>query len=88
MSCLQLVAHVATSNLLSPDAIIAKLRDVSNVSHVPDQLAHILASMLNRGEIECMEETITGVIRSACTCVERDRDTLRIRMYFMVEKGP
>ena len=47
----------------SPDAIVVKLGDSS--SHVPDQLARILAPMLDGGVITCMEGTVTGVTRSA-----------------------
>ena len=49
----------------SPDAIIVKLSDGSNVGHVPDPLARVLAPMLDGGEIERMEGTVTGVARSA-----------------------
>ena len=52
-------------NPYSPDAIIVKLRDGSNVGHVPDPLACVLAPMLDDGEIERMEGTVTGVARSA-----------------------
>ena len=38
----------------SPDAIIVKLSDGSNVGHVPDPLARVLAPMLDGGEIERM----------------------------------
>ena len=48
----------------SPDAIIVKLSDGSNVGHVPDPLARVLAPMLDGGEIERMEGTVTGVARS------------------------
>ena len=41
-----------------------KLGDSS--SHAPDQLARILAPMLDGGVITCMEGTVTGVTRSAC----------------------
>ena len=36
----------------SPDAIIVKLSDGSNVGHVPDPRARVLAPMLDGGEIE------------------------------------
>ena len=49
----------------SPDAITVKLCDGSNVSHVPDPLACVLAPMLDGGMIERMEGTVTGVARSA-----------------------
>ena len=49
----------------SPDAIIVKLGDSSNVGHVPDPLARILAPMLDGGVITHMEGTVTGVTRSA-----------------------
>jgi len=49
----------------SPDAIIVKLSDGSNVGHVPNPLARVLAPMLDGGEIERMEGTVTGVARSA-----------------------
>ena len=42
-----------------------KLSDGSNVGHVPDPLARVLAIMLDGGEIERMEGTVTGVERSA-----------------------
>ena len=42
-----------------------KLSDGSNVGHVPDPLARVLAPMLDGGEIERMEGTVTGVARSA-----------------------
>ena len=49
----------------SSDAIIVKLSDGSNVGHVPVPLARVLAPMLDGGEIERMEGTVTGVARSA-----------------------
>ena len=49
----------------SPDAIIVKLSDGSNVGHVPDPLSCVLAPTLDGGEIEHMEGTVTGVARSA-----------------------
>lgn len=52
-------------NSHSPDAIIVKLDDGSNVGHVPDALARILAPMLDGGVITRMEGTVTGVARSA-----------------------
>ena len=52
-------------NRHSSDAIIVKLSDGSNVGHVPDPLARILAPMLDGGKIERMEGTVTGVARSA-----------------------
>ena len=42
-----------------------KLDDGSNVGHVPDALARILAPMLDGGVITRMEGTVTGVARSA-----------------------
>ena len=48
----------------SPDAIIVKLCDGSNVSHAPNPLARVLAPMLDGGVIKCMEGTVTGVARS------------------------
>ena len=45
--------------------IIVKLSDGSNVGHVPDPLARVLAPMLDGGEIERMEGIVTGVARSA-----------------------
>ena len=43
------------------DAIIVKLCDGSNIGHVPDPLAPVLAPMLDGGMIEHMEGTVTGV---------------------------
>ena len=45
--------------------IIVKLNDGSNVGHVLDPLARVLAPMLDDGEIERTEGTVTGVERSA-----------------------
>ena len=42
-----------------------KLSDGSNVGHVPDPFARVLAPMLDGGKIERMEGTVTGVARSA-----------------------
>ena len=47
------------------DAIIAKLSDCSNVGHVSDLLACVLAPMLDGGKVEHVEGTVTGVARSA-----------------------
>ena len=51
----------------SSDATIVKLRDDSNVGHILDPLARVLATMLDGGEIKRMEleGTVTGVERSA-----------------------
>ena len=38
----------------TPDAIIVRLSNGSNVGHVPDLLARVLAPMLDGGEIERM----------------------------------
>ena len=42
----------------SSDAIIVKFSDGSNVGHVPDPLARVLAPMLDGGEIDRMEGTV------------------------------
>ena len=44
---------------------MVKLSDGSNVGHVPDPFACVLAPMLDGGKIERMEGTVTGVARSA-----------------------
>ena len=53
------------SNPHSSDTIIVKLSDGSNVGHVSDPLARVLAPRLDGGKIKCMEGTLTGVARSA-----------------------
>ena len=54
------------SNPHSSDAIIVKLSDGSNIGHVSDPLARVLAPMLDGGELKRMVEgTFTGVARSA-----------------------
>ena len=53
------------SNPHSSDTIIVKLSAGSNVGHVPDPLARVLAPILDGGEIKRMEGTLTGVARSA-----------------------
>ena len=50
------------THLLVPEN---QLCDGSNVGHVPDPLACVLAPMLDGGMIERMEGTVTGVARSA-----------------------
>ena len=40
---------------------MVKLSDGSNVGHVPDPFARVLAPMLDGGKIERMEGTVTGV---------------------------
>ena len=42
-----------------------KLSDCSNVGHVPDLLACVLAPMLDGGKVEHVEGTVTGVAKSA-----------------------
>ena len=49
--------------MLSQDAIIVKCNG-SNVGHVPDPLARVLAPMMDHGEIAHMDGTITGLPRS------------------------
>ena len=44
----------------SPDAIVVKFGNSSNVGHVPDPLARILAPMLDGDVITCTEGSLAG----------------------------
>lgn len=52
-------------NAHSPVAIVATLGDGAVLGHVPDRMAQVLAPLLDSGEVERMEGTITGPSRSA-----------------------